>query len=54
MGLVDSPVVRLKADIITAIDFQILRETEDGMYWHDSNTLIMPTPLGQKHYRCLH
>jgi hypothetical protein len=47
MGLVDSPAVRLKADIITAIDFQILRETEDGMYWHDSNTLIMPTPLGK-------
>lgn len=47
MGLVDSPVVRLKADVITAIDFQILRETADGMYWYDSNTLIMPTPMGQ-------
>ena len=47
MGLVDSPIVRLKADVITAIDFQILRETADGMYWYDSNSLIMPTPMGQ-------
>lgn len=44
---VSSPIVKLKADVITAIDFQILKVTADGMYWFDSNTLIMPTPLGQ-------
>lgn len=44
---VDSPIVKLKASVITAVDFQILKSTEDGMYWYDSNTMIMPTPMGQ-------
>ena len=44
----DSPSVKLKASVITAIDFQILKSTEDGMYWFDSNQMIMPTPMGQE------
>jgi hypothetical protein len=48
MASLDSPIVQVKSDVITAIDFQILKSTDDGMYWYDSNTLIMPTPMGQE------
>ena len=43
----DSPIVKLKANVITAIDFQILKSDAEGMYWYDSNKMIMPTPMGQ-------
>ena len=46
MEQVASPVVALKALIITALDFQILKSKADGMYWFDSNALICPTPAG--------
>jgi len=42
-----NPVVELRANVITAVDFQILKSTDDGMYWFDSNSLIMSTPVGQ-------
>jgi hypothetical protein len=47
MELYDSPVVQIKADVLTAIDFQILLAKADGMYWGDNNALICPTPMGQ-------
>lgn len=47
MELYDSPVVQIKADVLTAIDFQILLAKPDGMYWGDNNALISPTPMGQ-------
>jgi len=42
-----NPMVELRANVITAADFQILKSTDDGMYWYDSNKLIMSTPVGQ-------
>jgi hypothetical protein len=47
MQAFDNPMVKLRASVITAVDFQILKQTADGMYWYDSNALIMPTPLGK-------
>ena len=47
LAAVDSPMVKLKANVITALDFQILKEDNEGMYWNDTNTLIMQTPMGQ-------
>ena len=46
MEQVSSPLVALKAVVITALDFQILKSKADGMYWFDSNALICPTPAG--------
>ena len=43
----NNPMVKMRADVVTALDFQILKQSVDGMYWYDSNTLIMPTPVGQ-------
>ena len=45
--LFDNPVVQVRASIKKAIDFQILRYKEDGMYWFDSGRLIISTPAGQ-------
>jgi len=42
-----NPMVELRANVITATDFQILKSTSDGMYWYDSSKLIMSTPVGQ-------
>lgn len=47
MQMLDSPFVKLKAMVITAIDFQIIKAKGDGMYWFDSGSLICPTPMGQ-------
>lgn len=46
MEAVDSPLVKLKALVITAIDFQVIKPKADGMYWFDSNQIIIPTPAG--------
>jgi hypothetical protein len=43
----DNPVVKVKSTIMTAIDFQILKEGPDGLKWFDSNALIVATPAGQ-------
>jgi hypothetical protein len=47
MEMIDSPFVKLKALVVTAIDFQIIKPMTDGMRWFDSNALICPTPMGQ-------
>ena len=43
----DNPQVQVRAVIKKAVDFQILKATNDGMYWFDSNRLIIATPVGQ-------
>lgn len=45
--LFDNPVVKSRSIIISAVDFQILNSRADGMYWFDSNRLIVATPVGQ-------
>lgn len=47
MEATNSPLVQLRAVVITAMEFQILRAKGDGMYWFDSNQIICPTPVGQ-------
>tara|TARA_R110002126_G_scaffold3026_12_gene16561 strand:+ start:9097 stop:9969 length:873 start_codon:yes stop_codon:yes gene_type:complete len=47
MELFNSPIVQVKADVLTGVDFQILSSKPDGMYWGDNNSLITPTPMGQ-------
>ena len=47
MEAINSPLVQLKALVITALDFQILKAKADGMYWFDSNQIIIPTAAGQ-------
>jgi hypothetical protein len=42
----DNPQVKTRSAIMQAIDFQILRNSAEGMYWFDSNRLIVSTPAG--------
>jgi len=43
----DNPVVKVKAMIIQAVDFQILKISSDAMRWYDNNQVIITTPAGQ-------
>jgi len=45
--LFDNPTVQVRSIIKKAVDFQILNSKDDGMYWFDSNRLIVATPVGQ-------
>jgi hypothetical protein len=45
--LFDNPTVQVRAIIKKAVDFQLLNARQDGMYWFDSNRLIVATPVGQ-------
>jgi len=45
--LFDNPTVASRATVKKAVDFQILLAREDGMYWFDSNRLIVANPAGQ-------
>jgi hypothetical protein len=45
--LFDNPTVASRATVKKAVDFQILMAREDGMYWFDSNRLIIANPVGQ-------
>jgi hypothetical protein len=51
--LFDNPTVQVRAIIKKAVDFQILNSKEDGMYWFDSNRLIIATPVGQDTVRVM-
>ena len=42
----DNPSVKTRSAIIQAVDFQILDNRADGMYWYDSARLIVSTPAG--------
>jgi hypothetical protein len=43
----DNPTVKVRSTIMSAIDFQILKSSNDGLRWIDSNGLIVSTPAGQ-------
>ena len=42
----DNPQVKTRSAVMQAVDFQILRNSSEGMYWFDSNRLIVSTPAG--------
>ena len=44
--LFDNPQVRCRSAVMQAVDFQILNAKADGMYWYDSNRLIVSAPVG--------
>lgn len=44
--LFDNPIVKTRSVVMQAVDFQILNSKKDGMYWLDSNSLIVSTPAG--------
>lgn len=43
----DSPQVTTRATIQQAGDYQIINMKNDGVYWFDSNSLIVSVPVGQ-------
>jgi len=45
--LMDNPYVRSMSAVKQAVDYNILKSKEDGMYWMDSGRLITATPVGQ-------
>lgn len=47
LEMFDNPIVKVKAVIIQAVDFQILKISSDSMRWFDSNQTIITTPAGQ-------
>jgi len=44
----DNPMVKIRSAVKQAVDFQILRSRPDGMYWFDTNRLILACPAGQE------
>lgn len=44
----DSPQVTTRATIQQAGDYQIINLKKDGVYWFDSNSLIVSVPAGQE------
>jgi hypothetical protein len=44
--LFDNPQVKCKSAVMQAIDFQILNKKADGMYWFDTNRLIVTAAAG--------
>ncbi len=44
--LFDNPQVKCKSAVMQAVDFQIVKEKADGMYWFDSNRLIITAAAG--------
>jgi hypothetical protein len=47
LEMFDNPIVKVKAVLIQAVDFQILKITSETMRWYDSNQVIITTPAGQ-------
>lgn len=43
----DSPQVSARSSIIQAKDYQIIKITDSGCFWFDSNSLIVSVPVGQ-------
>jgi hypothetical protein len=43
----DSPQVQVRSTVKQAADYQILNVKKDGVYWFDSNGLIVSVPVGQ-------
>jgi len=47
LSSLDSPQVTCRSTISQAGDYQILNVKNDGVYWFDSNKLIVSVPVGQ-------
>ena len=47
MEAFDSPQVQCRAIIRQAADYQIINVKSNGVYWFDSNSLIVSVPVGQ-------
>lgn len=47
IDLFDNPTVNARANVTKAVEFQMLLPKQDGMYWFDSNRLIVACPAGQ-------
>ena len=45
--LFDNPLVKMRASISLAASNGILKINQDGIFWADSNRLILATPVGQ-------
>lgn len=43
----DSPMVKTRATVYQAKDYQIIKLNNDGAYWFDTNRLIVANPTGQ-------
>jgi hypothetical protein len=43
----DDPVVKCKATIKQALDYQIIKDSKDSIRWYDSNGIIVSVPHGQ-------
>ena len=43
----DDPVVKCKATIRQAIDYQVIKSAKDSVRWYDSNGVIVSVPHGQ-------
>lgn len=44
--LFDNEQVRCRSAVVQASQYQILNAKKEGMYWYDSNRLIVSTPVG--------
>jgi len=47
MEAFDSPQVQVRSTVKQAADYQILNVKKDGVYWFDSNGLVVSVPVGQ-------
>jgi len=47
MSMFDNPSVQVRSTIMSGVDFQILKNKESGLFWYDSNKLIVSTPAGK-------
>jgi hypothetical protein len=43
----DNPLVKMRSSISLAASNGILKINQDGVFWTDSNRLILATPVGQ-------
>jgi len=46
ISMFDNPTVKCRSAVMQAVDFQILKSNKNGLYWFDSNRLIVSTPPG--------
>lgn len=46
IGLFDNPTVKCRSAVMQAKDFQILKVSSNGVYWYDTNRMIVSVPAG--------
>lgn len=47
IAMFDNPMIKMRASIMIAIQEGIIKSNADGMFWTDSNRLIIACPVGQ-------